>query len=112
MRISLRRCPPTSALFVDYLDSWNRVETFYSRSYAIESIERFARERPPLEAAHRQLLCDVLTEQQAKWGGTRSGVAKLASGAVAVLTGQQTGLFTGPLFCVFKAISAIKLAMR
>ena len=45
MRISLRRCPPTSALFVDYLESWSRVQAFYPQSYSLESIERFARER-------------------------------------------------------------------
>jgi bacillithiol synthase len=112
MRISLRRCPPTSALFVDYLESWERVQSFYSQSYSMESIERFARERPPLESTHRRVLCDVLAEQQSKWGSDQRGVDKLSSGAVAVITGQQTGLFTGPLFCVLKAISAIKLAGR
>ena len=45
MRISLRRCPPTSALFVDYLESWARVQAFYPQPYSLESIERFARER-------------------------------------------------------------------
>ena len=112
MRISLRRCPPTSALFVDYLESWSRVENLYSRSYSLESIERFARERPPLESAHRQVLCEVLAAQQTKWGGTQNGVNKLSSGAVAVLTGQQPTVFTGPLFCIFKAISAIKIAAK
>ncbi|HET9218550.1 MAG TPA: bacillithiol biosynthesis BshC [Terriglobia bacterium] len=112
MRISLRRCPPTSALFVDYLESWARVESFYSQSYSLESIERFARERRPLEAGHLQVLCEVLDEQQARWGGNPRGVSKLASGAVAVVTGQQPTLFTGPLFCIFKAISAIKIAEK
>ena len=112
MRISLRRCPPTSELFVDYLESWARVQGFYSRSYSLESIEGFARERQPLEASHRQVLCDVLAEQQKKWGSNPRGVEKLSSGAVAVVTGQQPVLFTGPLFCILKAISAIKLAAR
>ena len=112
MRISLRRCPPTSALFVDYADSWPRVEGFYSRSYSLESIERFARDRPALDSSHRRLLCEALSEQQRKWGNHQRGVEKLAGGAVAVITGQQPVLFTGPLFCIFKAISAIKLAKK
>jgi bacillithiol synthase len=110
MRISLRRCPPTSALFVDYLESSSRVQAFYPQTYSLESIERFARERKPLDPAHRRGLCEVLAEQQTDWGASQRGVDKLASGAVAVVTGQQPVLFTGPLFSVFKAISAIKIA--
>ena len=112
MRVSLRRCPPTSALFVDYLESWPRVQSFYSRAYSFESIEQFARARPPLDADHRRKLCAILAEQQAAWGSSLQGVEKLAAGAVAVVTGQQPILFTGPLFSIFKAISAIKMARR
>jgi uncharacterized protein YllA (UPF0747 family) len=39
-------------------------------------------------------------------------VEKLAGGAVAVVTGQQPVLFTGPLFCVYKAISAVQIALE
>jgi uncharacterized protein YllA (UPF0747 family) len=99
-------------LFVDYLENWARVQNFYSRPYSLESIEKFARERPPLQTAHRQVLCDVLAEQQSKWGGHQRGISKLDSGAVAVVTGQQPVLFTGPLFCIYKAISAIQIATR
>ena len=56
------------------------------------------------------MLCEVLAEQQTHWGASQRGVDKLASGAVAVVTGQQPVLFTGPLFSIFKAISAIKIA--
>jgi len=97
---------------MDYLDSWPRVQSFYSRPYSIESIEQFARSRPSLEPDHRRRLCAVLADQQTVFGGSQRGVEKLAAGAVAVVTGQQPVLFTGPLFSVFKAVSAIKLAQK
>jgi len=110
MRIPFGSLPSMSTLFLDYVNDWTRVRNFYPQNYSVESIASFARVRPALDSRHRDALCTALAAQQEHWGGNSSGVAKLASGAVAVITGQQTGLFTGPHYTVLKAITVIKLA--
>ena len=110
MRISFRGAPGTSPLFLDYLDAWPLLRRYYSNYYSPESIADFARKRSPLERAHLDRLCTALNEQHKQWGAGGSGIDKLNSGAVAVVTGHQPGLFTGPMFALYKAITAIMLA--
>ena len=99
-----------SALFLDYVNDWNRVRNFYPLNYSLESVASFARQRSPLDSTHRQILSTALAAQQKHWGGDANAVEKLAAGAVAVISGQQAGLFTGPNYTVLKAITVIKLA--
>ena len=69
-------------------------------------------------AAHerdRDALADVLAEQNAGWGNDAAlpNVERLRHPeAVAVVTGQQLGLFGGPLYTVYKAVTALQLAAR
>jgi bacillithiol biosynthesis cysteine-adding enzyme BshC len=69
----------------------------------------------------REGLADVLDEQNATWAapepaaeaGVRAGIDALRrSDSVAVVTGQQLGLFGGPLYTVHKALSAVRYAAR
>ncbi len=58
-------------------------------------------------------LADALDAQNARYApsATRDAhLAALRSGAAAVVTGQQAGLFLGPLFTVYKAATTIRLA--
>ena len=99
-----------ATLFLDYVTDWNRVRNFYPQNYSFESILAYARHRPALDAAHRGKLCAALSDQHKLWGGGTASIERLCSGAVAVIAGQQPGLFTGPLYTIFKALTAIKLA--
>jgi bacillithiol synthase len=63
----------------------------------------------------RAVVADVLVEQNQAWGNVdglvRSNLEALARPeSAAVVTGQQLGLFGGPLYTVYKAITAIQLA--
>src|SRR5262245_9372005 len=103
MRIPFGSLPSMSALFLDYVTESSRLRKFYPQSYSIDSIAAFARQRPTLDAAHRERLCTALA-------GDPVSINKLAAGAVAIITGQQPGLFTGPSYTILKAITVIKLA--
>jgi bacillithiol synthase len=64
--------------------------------------------------ADRDVLCDALEEMNRKFGATEKTLANIEllrdGDTVAVVSGQQSGLFTGPLYTIFKALSAIRVA--
>ncbi len=67
-------------------------------------------------AQHREAVADVLAEQNAAWGADEATLALVDRlrdpASVAVVSGQQLGLFAGPLYTVYKALTAVRLAAR
>ncbi len=66
--------------------------------------------------APRDAVADVVQAQQRRRGAPPEALAAAAQlrdpRTVAVVTGQQAGLFGGPLFTLLKALTAIQLAER
>lgn len=64
----------------------------------------------------REQICAVLKSQNERFGcgaQTLEGIERLRQGeTVAVVTGQQVGLLTGPLYTIYKALTVIQLARR
>ncbi|MCJ8330538.1 MAG: bacillithiol biosynthesis cysteine-adding enzyme BshC, partial [Lentisphaeria bacterium] len=60
----------------------------------------------------RQELCTALNTYNKSIGNNEAlpAIEKLADNAVAVVTGQQSGLMSGPLYTIYKIITSIKLA--
>jgi len=114
-RLPFERIPQQSRLFLDYLKDPNALRRFYPEAVRFH-YELDARARRVLDhqATDRTALCDALEASNARWnagGATLDNIKRLRSNdSVAVVTGQQVGLFTGPLYTIYKALSAVRLA--
>src|SRR5579872_6313451 len=99
--------PHASKLFTDLVYHPDRVRAFYPYSpHDPESFASAARQ-VNLSAERRAALVSVLREQN----GTGASLDLLAQpGTVAVVTGQQVGLFSGPAYTIYKALTAARLA--
>ena len=105
-----------SKLYRDYVTDFHKVQRYFEADFrSLPSLGEYA-ERLSKRFLHRQILTDVLLEQNQAYGAPQSTIEniKLLSGdkTFAVVTGQQVGMFTGPLYTIYKTITAIKLAQQ
>jgi bacillithiol biosynthesis cysteine-adding enzyme BshC len=110
--LPFRQLPHQPQLFLEYLDRFERVKEFYAHPPTIEAVTRAARQ---LEYGQerRQEVAALLREQNVTLGAgaeTLSNLERLEKGAVAVVSGQQVGLFSGPAYSVYKALTAVEIA--
>lgn len=106
--------PHVSALFRDYVaglaERKEELLPFYSPLYRENA---WMGHPPAMDADTRSVIATLLATQNRGFGAapaTFANLDRLAEGAAAVVTGQQVGLFGGPLLTLLKAASAIRLA--
>ncbi len=110
--IPFRRLPHQPKLFVRLIEDFSSVSKFYAHPPNMDAVKRIAA-RIEYPAERRREVAGILRGQNAAFGAgaaTLSNLEKFERGAVAVVSGQQVGLFGGPAYAVYKALTAIRLA--
>lgn len=106
------------ALFLDYRDQAPRVEGLYPLPFHHE--ESYRQKGAWLEENFspraRETLVEGLRQYNLRVGASPETLANLEALArgdtAAIVTGQQPGIFTGPLYTFYKAAAAVKLAAK
>lgn len=114
--VDIRRLPWIRKLAAEYAEQFESVGDFFAGNpwqtdgwrQAIEGVQQ--RERP------RDGVSDMLAAQAERRGAplqARQAIEQLRDPrTVAIVTGQQAGLFGGPLYTLLKALTALQLAAR
>src|SRR2546427_2302603 len=110
--LSFRQVPHQPKLFLDYLDHFEKVKSFYVHPPAMTAVTRTAR-KLGYPDDRRAEVTSILRGQNIALGAgaeTLSNLDRLEKGAVAIVSGQQVGLFSGPAYSIYKALTAVQIA--
>jgi len=101
--------PGTSQLFADFSYHFDRVARFYQHDpHDPQSFERAAAQINYPEDRRAAMVAALRAQN-----GDSESLKRLARpGTVAVVTGQQVGLFSGPAYTIYKAVTAAHMARQ
>ena len=112
--IDIRRFPWIRRLAADYVFDHSRVADFFAGNPDDPAAWRDAIARTHQHRRDREAIANLVQAQQRARGASDAAVSATAllrnPQTVAVVTGQQAGLFGGPLFTLLKALTALRLA--
>ena len=105
--------PHTTRLFADFLAYSPQAQAIYPRPPHFTEWVKEEASKISYDSTRRQRVADILEYQNKHQGASAKALAnldRLRHGAATIVTGQQVGLFGGPMFSIYKALTAVKLA--
>jgi bacillithiol biosynthesis cysteine-adding enzyme BshC len=112
--IDISQLPWIRRLAVDYVHRFDQLAPFFAGNPADADAWEAAIARVQVHPRRREEVAALVAAQQRRRGAPLEAVAAASRLAdprtVAIVTGQQAGLFGGPMFTLLKAITALKLA--
>jgi bacillithiol biosynthesis cysteine-adding enzyme BshC len=111
--------PHSTRLFTDFLSYSGKTRDFYPRSpFLSQWVTEGVTDKVKLlnyPADRRAAVAAILERQNRAFGSsekTFDNLKKFREGASVIVTGQQVGLFGGPLFSILKALTPVALAKK
>ena len=105
-----------NGLYADYIFDFQKLGDYFNHDY--REIKSYKKRMAEIEKYYdddqRKGLVEILNDYNSRFGAGRKtldNIRKLSeSGTVVIVGGQQPGLFTGPLFIIYKIITILKLS--
>lgn len=114
MYINFSDIPTHQNLFLDYIEEFENVERFYGKNFrAVDQYLPLFQKLSEEERPHREKIYEIIKSQYNDPTSSKITLQNIellrSKKTIVVATGQQLGIFGGPLYTIYKSITAIKL---
>ncbi len=121
MTLSFNSLPDFNDLYLDYIDNFDNLKNYYKYDYRDDNefLNALIKKKNTYlkdSEFSREALCSILTIQNKFFNSSQKTYDNIellkSSNTFAIVTGQQVGMLSGPLYTILKALNAVQLANK